>query len=171
MTRFPRMNVRRAVPAATLAAVILAGPALAQPVPPGYRLSMETVERCHSAMLGVTRQAGSDGSLRAEMRGGRQAQFDSSTAAMAASGFEQTFPTAAGLLKSGGCPAGEFFTVMYAMTAARVAASPDPMAPKDKAGAVPPENIEFVTRNMARLKQMAAEQREAERAAGIGGPG
>lgn len=155
----------RLLPAA-LALALLAAPAtLAQGQQPllDYTLSLPTMEKCNAAMVDVMRKSASDPKLRAEQN--QDDDGPDGTLEESAAYIEKKAPLFTGMMRKAGCPPLEFLKVTTAWTEAAIAqeyaASGGDLT---QLPATVRKNMDFVTKNQARLNGMLSEMAAAEEA-------
>lgn len=172
------MNMRSASAAALIGLALLsAAPASASDfgVPENYRLSLETAETCHVAMMAVMTDAKSDAKLKAELAAfGKDDEDedgdengDTLTVQEATARMEELAPTAARTMSRKGCAPEAFWTSMMAMIEAGMYVAVSQMGGEIEIPAVTKENIAVLTKHQARFEKMGAEQRAASEALGL----
>lgn len=174
------MNMRSASAAALIGLALLsAAPASASDfgVPENYRLSLETAETCHTAMMAVMTDAKSDAKLKAELAAfGKDDEEededgdengDTLTVQEATARMEELAPTAARTMSRKGCAPEAFWTSMMAMIEAGMYMAVSQMGGEMEIPAVTKENIAVLTKHQARFEKMGAEQRAASEALGL----
>lgn len=164
---------------AALALLLVAAPAAAQQppqqppmqMPPsiGYRLSMQPIETCHRAMMGLLQRAKNDPTIRAEQE--RAAQPDGDTPEQIVAYMRKTAPNSTAFMVQNGCAPDEYVKIGFATMEAISAL--DMIEHKQPTGSLSPiarENASFIKANQARLQAIDEEADKAEAAAGLSTP-
>lgn len=141
--------------------------------PTAYRLSMETMERCHQAAMVALKRAKTDAPLRNELADLPVGIDPTTDIEGAVTAIITSHPQWAALLKTQGCAPRDALIGTQALLDARAIKAtegqkPDPDAPPlTVLGPVPPENLQFLQKNRSHLDEMAEQEEAAKHEAGI----